>query len=941
VLCDNNGTAAELLRDAVRNCVIEWLGGPDGVLVVDHTYIMKRESWAVGVECQDSVTTDYDYNYYQDGVFLAYVNGPGQAALIDRHLYLSRDWVENKRGLIPHEVTFACESQIAGQSILAALDAGVPCSWVLARAAYGLDVELRGQLEERKKPYVLAFRRTELPVEIDWLDDVDEWVAVSEEEDWAKIAILTGVKGEVPGFEHWFLIWRNRAAPDQRAYYIAFAHEGTALADLVGVVWSGSAIKDCFQSVNDYIPLDRGDSVSWDAWHWHVGLCLAASCVARRTKQGEGFAPAPLRETSTIIVGRDDRGSADAVSAPPDGDGSEADGPVENTMVFDGGSVLEEITRRFGQVSGEVSDGYQRARAYLEILLRDDARETTLMAAEADLERTRMQEMLHDSDWTAAEELLKVVRDYAIEWLGGPDGVLVVDHTLFMKRGPWAVGVQRQHSATTDYDYDYYQDGVFLAYVNGPGQAALIDRHLYLSRDWVENKRGLIPQEVTFARQSQIACQLILAALDARVPCSWVLARAAYGLDDELRGQLEERKKPYVLAFRRTELRDELPGLDPSKWVTLTTSEGSEGEDWARVAISRAEGDVMGFKHWILIRRNCYASDQHTYYIAFAHEGTPLADLAGVVWSGWTSEKCFQSVKNYIPLDQCWAISWDAWHWHVSMCMAAAFVARHTKEGGPSLRGDVKALVEKLRRKKDIQPLEEAEDLRRLTKDFGYTATSLAKMITKSRRYVNDRIALLTLPLPIQKMISDESLPVSHANMLTRAKNPADLAKKVVDDELSFKQTIKLVRESIAKDGETQDDVDLTGNEGAANSFDKTRHLTDKDWNELCRQMPAILRRRGYAKTNRSIVNAIIVHLETGCALRVLSKYLFRNFTFINNSIRRWQIDHPTLWEKLEPFLRLHGYALNWGVRPFPSRERRKKPVRAVAQEASSRQLRS
>jgi len=119
-----------------------------------------------------------------------------------------------------------------------------------------------------------------------------------------------------------------------------------------------------------------------------------------------------------------------------------------------------------------------------------------------------------------------------------------------------------------------------------PDQAALIDRRLYLSEDWVTNKRRspsiFIPNEVTFAHKSHIARQLIAAALNAGVPCSWVLASAAYGSYDELRRELEERKQSYVLAFLRSELRVEPSGPNLGEWETLAASD----YEWARASVS-------------------------------------------------------------------------------------------------------------------------------------------------------------------------------------------------------------------------------------------------------------------------------------------------------------------------------------------------------------------
>ena len=54
------------------------------------------------------------------------------------------------------------------------------------------------------------------------------------------------------------------------------------------------------------------------------------------------------------------------------------------------------------------------------------------------------------------------VRTYAMEALGAPDGVLVVDETGFVKKGGHSVGVARQYSGTAG-RIETCQVGVFLA----------------------------------------------------------------------------------------------------------------------------------------------------------------------------------------------------------------------------------------------------------------------------------------------------------------------------------------------------------------------------------------------------------------------------------------------------------------------------------------------
>ena len=120
--------------------------------------------------------------------------------------------------------------------------------------------------------------------------------------------------------------------------------------------------------------------------------------------------------------------------------------------------------------------------AFLDGLLSGVERKTGwMMAEQAGLSRPwRMQALLGRSRWDA-DALRDEVRSYAVEALGCPDGVLVVDETGFVKKGRHSVGVARQYTGTTG-RVENSQVDVFLAYAGRFGQA-LIDRRLYLPRD--------------------------------------------------------------------------------------------------------------------------------------------------------------------------------------------------------------------------------------------------------------------------------------------------------------------------------------------------------------------------------------------------------------------------------------------------------------------------
>lgn len=341
----------------------------------------------------------------------------------------------------------------------------------------------------------------------------------------------------------------------------------------------------------------------------------------------------------------------------------------------------------------------ETATLFISGLLSGVARKTGwLLAEQAGLARPyRMQSLLGRSCWNA-DALRDRVRDYVAAALGDPDGVLVVDETGFLKKGRHSVGVARQYSGTAG-RIENCQVGVFLAYASRFGQA-LIDRRLYLPKEWAEDAdlraAAHVPEPITFATKPKIAADLIMAALDAGMPCAWVLADALYGSDSHLRRLLEARGQPYVLAVRSTHvlrfgeagrliqtdpetLADELP---EDAWSALPAGEGSKGlrlYDWARVPLGWAHGP--GFERWVLIRRNRQNAVERAYYFVFAPAGASLAELAGAAGLRWTIEECFQRAKEELGLDHCEARSWHGWHRHMTLCMAAAaFLARLSAE---------------------------------------------------------------------------------------------------------------------------------------------------------------------------------------------------------------------------------------------------------------------
>ena len=154
---------ADLVRDDLRDYVVEHLGDVHGVLVVDETGFLKKGNKSVGVQRQYSGTAGRIENC-QIGVFLTYASAQGRT-LMDRELYLPRVWaddLERRRAAgVPEKVAFRTKPQLARRMLERALESGVPFGWVTGDEVYGNDRNLRLWLERRDVPHVLAVRSNE------------------------------------------------------------------------------------------------------------------------------------------------------------------------------------------------------------------------------------------------------------------------------------------------------------------------------------------------------------------------------------------------------------------------------------------------------------------------------------------------------------------------------------------------------------------------------------------------------------------------------------------------------------------------------------------------------------------------------------------------------------------------------------------------------------
>ncbi|NNH73218.1 IS701 family transposase [Nocardia uniformis] len=347
----------------------------------------------------------------------------------------------------------------------------------------------------------------------------------------------------------------------------------------------------------------------------------------------------------------------------------------------------------FARVAGRFhrAEPRRRARAYVRGLLAPLAGKNgwTLAEAAGDGTPDGMQRLLNKAAWDVAG-----VRDdvlaYAVEHLGDPNGVLVVDETGFLKKGTKSAGVQRQYSGTAG-RIENCQLGVFCAYTTDKGRT-LIDAELYLPKSWIEDRdrcrQANVPDEVVFATKQVLAQRMLARALETGVPARWVTADEAYGGDSKFRRWLERRQIGYVVAVPSSAPIVSVAGdsrvdrivadAPQSAWKRRSCGEGAKGPrlfDWAVATLLTLSEAGAGWRRWLLARRSLTPTAKGeleiAYYLCGAPIGTNDEDLIRVAGARWAVEDCFQTAKTEVGLDQYQVRRYDAWYRHITLAMLA------------------------------------------------------------------------------------------------------------------------------------------------------------------------------------------------------------------------------------------------------------------------------
>lgn len=319
---------ADLVRDDLRAYILERLGDPQAILVIDETSFRKRGKKSAGVGMQHCGTTGQVENC-QVGVFLAYASQKGHA-LLDRELYLPLRWIEDRERCreagIPDSVSFATKPELACLMIERLWNAQIPFAWVVADSVYGGNLDLRTWLEEHHYSYVMAVactetvgiqtalgrqRMTVMDVEKQLLHAAD-WQRLSMSDgtkgprffDWATVPILHRWEADA---QHWLLIRRRLDDPNETTFYLVFAPPSTTLVEMVQAIGARWGIEECFETAKK-TGLEDYEVRYWTAWYRHVTLvmivqaCLAGICAVARASPIERTHPSGTSSLVSLTI---------------------------------------------------------------------------------------------------------------------------------------------------------------------------------------------------------------------------------------------------------------------------------------------------------------------------------------------------------------------------------------------------------------------------------------------------------------------------------------------------------------------------------------------------------------------------------------------------------------------------------------------------------------
>ena len=343
---------------------------------------------------------------------------------------------------------------------------------------------------------------------------------------------------------------------------------------------------------------------------------------------------------------------------------------------------------------------------------------TALRGADPNVMRG-LQQFISQGTWPARKLVLRL-QDLVADWLGDPDGVVIVDGSGFPKQGDHSVGVARQYCGAVG-KVTNSQEGVFLVYASPQGYAFL-DEHLYVHESWFGDDLrerwpacGL-PAALRFQTEPDLAVDMLQTLVHrGQLPFRWVTADAHFGeipafldavnslgkwylsevpcntrvwiqtpkVEPPGRGMLgRPRTRPRVsrTAPPPQELRELATHLPKAAWSRHLIKEGSKGPlvaDFAFLRVTAIREGLPGPRVWAIFRRQRRPEPDLKFYLSNAPTTCPRSEFIRVSGLRWPIETALEEGKGELGMAQYETRNWVSWHHHMAQVFMAHLFLVH------------------------------------------------------------------------------------------------------------------------------------------------------------------------------------------------------------------------------------------------------------------------
>ena len=239
------------------------------------------------------------------------------------------------------------------------------------------------------------------------------------------------------------------------------------------------------------------------------------------------------------------------------------------------------------------------------------------------------------------------------------------------------------------------QVATFLAYV-GAGEFALVDRRLYLPKEWTDDPARCriagVPEKHIVEKTRHEQSLEMLKGRGKKLPHKWLAGDDEMGRIPWFRKVLRKMNEPYVFAVPPNILICDLEGkattddnvfisvqqwmkLIPSeRWQTIKVRQGYKGWLSVRLVTCRVlamiEGEVGEEETLIVSKwRDETGKPRCDYYLSYNKERTDLDEYARVIKSAYRIEECFHRGKGECGLGDYQVRNWQGWRHHVALSM--------------------------------------------------------------------------------------------------------------------------------------------------------------------------------------------------------------------------------------------------------------------------------